>query len=152
MKTILCNDLSAFLRLACILIIAPLLAHCEAGQPEQAVSIDNVHMLALPPERNTGAVYLSIRNHSREEQTITYVESPNAEAVEVHRNFYDNGMMRMRSVRHVTVPVGGVLHFEPGGYHLMVMGLDTDFAPGDRFGLTMEFANGEVHQLMVDVR
>ena len=134
------------------MLMTVLLAHCDASKSAQPVSINNVHMLALPPERNTGAVYLSIHNHSDEEQTITFVDSPHAEAVEVHRNFYDNGMMRMRPVRHVAVPSGGTLHFEPGGYHLMVMGLDTDFVPGDLFPLTIEFADGEVYHLEVEVR
>ncbi len=55
-------------------------------------------------------------------------------------------MRTMRPVEAVEVPAGATVALEPGGLHVMVMGLTDELAPGDTFAVTLHFENaGELH-------
>jgi copper(I)-binding protein len=47
--------------------------------------------------------------------------------------------MRMREVDSVDLPAGKKIVFEPGGYHIMLLGLKKKLVEGERFPLTLEF-------------
>jgi len=61
--------------------------------------------------------------------------------VEIHETVeLDGGVMRMQRVDGgVAVPAGGRVAFEPGGRHLMVIGITVDLAEGDALPLVLEF-------------
>ncbi len=42
--------------------------------------------------------------------------------------------------------------FEPGGYHVMLMGLAGDLKPGDKVNLQLTFTNGGTVQATAEVR
>ena len=52
------------------------------------------------------------------------------------------GKMEMKPVegQQVPVPAGATVSFEPGGLHVMVMGLTTDLQEGDEVDFTLTFA------------
>ena len=116
------------------------------------IVIDNAYMKQMPPGQHVGAVYLRIINNSKEDLILNYVHSPVAAEVEVHRNFYEEGMMQMRPVKHVRVPAGDSLRFEPGGYHLMFMGVESQFEVEDSFDLVLEFEGGKAVPTRVTVK
>lgn len=122
----------------------------DASQP--LIVVENAHMRPLPPNSYTGAVYLTLRNTSDKVQTVTYVHSPVADRVEVHRSFYEDGMMRMREVNHLRLDIGQTQYFKAGGYHLMVIGFESTMRAGDQFPLIIEFDTGLSVEIPVDVR
>lgn len=92
----------------------------------------------------TGAVYLTIRAGSRDDRLLALKTSAAAEA-ELHRSMDDHGVMRMRPAGPLAVGTGQVVRLEPGGYHVMLMGLTRDLTPGESFPVTLVFeAAGEV--------
>jgi copper(I)-binding protein len=55
------------------------------------------------------------------------------------------GGMTMQGVASVHLGAGETVTFEPGGYHLMLMGLTAPLVPGDTFHVTLVFEHaGEV--------
>ncbi|WOI54035.1 copper chaperone PCu(A)C [Parvularcula sp. LCG005] len=52
--------------------------------------------------------------------------SPMAEAVEVHTMVMNNGVMSMRPLADLELPAGKAVVLEPGGTHLMLMGLSPE--------------------------
>ena len=60
--------------------------------------------------------------------------------------------MRMRQVKHYTIERGGNMQFKPGGFHLMVFGVEMDRITGNRFPITLEFAGGIEQQIEVEFR
>lgn len=62
------------------------------------------------------------------------------------------GMMGMREVARVPIPAGGTIALEPGGYHLMLLDLATDLAPGDTFEVTLEFERAGQRTVTAEVR
>lgn len=94
-----------------------------------------------PPGRDTGAAYVTIENASKESLVLNYVHSARTDVIEVHQHLYDNGMMKMREVKHLTIDPGTKLEFSPGGYHLMLFGIDAPFEAGQSLELIFEFQN-----------
>jgi hypothetical protein len=94
----------------------------------------------------TGAAYLTIVNHGAEPDRLLGADSVAARMVGIHESRVDSdGMMRMRPVEAVEVPAGGEVRLEPGGLHVMLMGLAAPLVAGDSFPLRLRFERaGEV--------
>ena len=126
---------------------------CLAACSEKAaIEVENIFMHELPPGQSTGAIYMVLKNNTKQNLVLNYVHSGIASDVEVHRVLYENGMMQMRQVNHLTLDPGASLRFEPGGYHLMVMGIEKSPAVGETFELVMEFEDGYKITTPVEVR
>ena len=68
-----------------------------------------------------------------------------ADRVEMHRMSMEGDVMRMRPVESIEVPAGATVALQPGGMHLMLMGLKAPLAAGQRVTLTLQFEKaGEV--------
>ncbi len=107
---------------------------------------------ATPPMANVAAGYLRIMNSGAAPERLLGGSSPRAARVEIHSMTMENDVARMRPMPDgVEVPAGGETAFEPGGYHLMLIGLDAPLAEGGRVPLTLRFQAGTV-DVELDVR
>lgn len=43
----------------------------------------------------------------------------------------------------IEVPAGGRTELEPGGFHVMLVGLKQDFSPGDTVSVTLRFEKSD---------
>ncbi len=50
------------------------------------------------------------------------------------------------------IPAGWQVTFEPGGLHVMLIGLHQDLEPGDVFTLTLEFENAGSVDVLIEVQ
>lgn len=90
-----------------------------------------------------GVGFMTIANGSTKPVKLVSAESPLAGRVEIHRSAMANGVMTMRRQDDgVIIPAGGALALAPGGYHLMLMGLKTPLAQGQKAPVTLVFDNG----------
>jgi periplasmic copper chaperone A len=96
---------------------------------------------ATPAGTGTGAVFMTIANDGAEADTFLAAESTVASAVEIHETRNEGGVMQMRQlVDGLEIPAGETVALEPGGYHVMLIGLTADLVVGETFPLTLEFA------------
>ncbi len=65
--------------------------------------------------------------------------TPVAGVTEIHKTVEQAGTMRMVPVASLPLPAGGELRIAPGGYHIMLLELREDFAPGDSVDVTLRF-------------
>jgi periplasmic copper chaperone A len=86
-----------------------------------------------------GAAYLVVRNAGTTEDRLIRAASDVAGAVELHTVEESNGVMAMRPVEAIDVPAGEVVELRPGGFHVMLVGLNRELRPGDTVALTLEF-------------
>jgi copper(I)-binding protein len=83
-------------------------------------------------------------NSTDQEITITGGASPVAGMVELHEVVMADGEMVMQAKPGgFVVPAGGSLTLEPGGLHVMLMGLKEPIAPGTDVPITLTLSNGE---------
>jgi copper(I)-binding protein len=78
---------------------------------------------ATVPSAGSAAIYGTFRNDSDQPLTIKEITTDAAASVMLHRSTLDNGMMRMGAVEELSVAPGEELVLEPGGMHVMLMGL-----------------------------
>ena len=123
-----------------------------AAQPYTlgAISIERPWSRELPPVAPNGAAYLRIENGGKTSARIVSAHSPVADRVEIHAHEMDAGIMKMRHLHSVEVPAHGAVSFEPGGLHLMLIGLKEPLVAGKGFPLTLVFE--EAGEIQVTVR
>lgn len=115
------------------------------------LSIETPWALSLPAVSKNGAVYLIIRNHASETDDLIGGDTPMAQRVELHRHILQDGKVMMHRVEAVGIPGNGSVSFEPGGYHLMLMGLRHSLDAGYRFPLTLRFRRSAELSVQVQV-
>lgn len=91
---------------------------------------------------STGVGFMILRNPDRVADALVAIESPAAARVEIHRSSLSGGMAMMEMAPRVPLPIGGVVAFSPGGYHLMFLKLNRPLKRGDRLPATLVFASG----------
>ncbi len=89
---------------------------------------------------STSAAYMVLRSRGGAD-TLLGVATDVAEVVELHTVERDGDIMRMRPVTQIEVPAGGNTTLEPGGLHIMLIGLRRDLQAGENVRLTLTFAN-----------
>ena len=151
-----------------------MLAACGADDGE--LVIDDARSRMSPMLVGVAAVFLDVRNDSDEDDVLlsASVDASVAERVELHETFaaaddgmddtMDEGMggreptpegfamMGMREVPSIVLPAGEVVALEPGGLHVMLIGLAEDLRPGDTFDLTLSFEQAGERTISVEVR
>jgi len=103
-------------------------------------------------QRGNGAIYFVVENHSAETQELIGVAADIAEAIEVHESRMSGDVMEMHQLEAVPLEPGEEAVFEPGGLHIMLVGLKQDLKTGDDIQITLDFANYEDIQVTVSVQ
>lgn len=101
----------------------------------------------------TGAAYLVIRNYGTEADRLVGAETEVAGVVEIHEVADDGGVMAMRPLADgLEIPAGDEVILEPGGYHIMLIGLTQDLRDGDAYAMTLRFEQAGEVTITVPVR
>ena len=133
-----------------VLTIALLLNGCAAPSKAGVEVRDAWTRPAV--QGGNGAIYFVIENHSSETQEMIGVESDIAEAVEMHESKMSGDVMEMHQLESVPLGPGAEVTFEPGGLHIMLVGLKQDLNVGDEIQVTLNFSNAQDIQVTVPVQ
>ena len=148
-------DRLAIARFVVSLLRDPEAASVTSGEPAtgaDVVAISGSWLRAAPASARMGAGYLTIENRGGTEDAIVGARCDAAETVELHRVIEAGGVMRMEPVERIDLPAGATVRLEPGGLHLMLIGLLEPLAAGRTFSLELELASGATLVLDVPVR
>src|SRR5579859_6270370 len=136
---------------AAFLLIAGLGAGAFAADaPPAAITVTGAWSRATPPGAATGVVYMTI-NDAGAPDSLTAVSTPIAASASVHESKTIGGVTQMRPVESVPVDPATPLRFAPGGYHVMLEGLKQPLKAGDRFPVTLVFAQAGAVTTSVEV-
>jgi copper(I)-binding protein len=136
------------------LLPAALLLHaCAARTAEGTESIEIRDAWSRPASQgDNGAVYFVIENHTFDRHEMTGAASDVAQAVEIHESRMDGDVMQMHHMSSVSLEPGAEVTFEPGGLHIMLIGLQQDLKEGEHFEVTLQFRDFEDIRLQVPVQ
>lgn len=126
-----------FLTLLLALTFTPLVHAAEN------VRVQDAWVRLPPPGASIVGAYLTLE--AKQNTTLTSVESPAAETVEVHTMRMNNGVMQMRRLPSLPLDAGKPLKLEPGGLHLMLINLKKPLKAGDTVQFDLNFTQGK-HQ------
>lgn len=142
-----------FLPLLVLALVPPVQA--ESPLPDgPSPELELFDAYAYPPigQSRVGVAYMRLHNAGAQDVTITAAHSKQAEQVEIHDHIHEDGIMRMRRMESLTIPAGQSVALEPGGKHLMLMGMTPDAQPGSALLVYLELAeSGEPYGLSIPV-
>ncbi len=114
------------------------------GNAQDGPRLVDVWARATVAGQDMGGAFLRIVG-GRQADRLLGASSPLAMAVELHSMRMEGDVMRMRAVEHIDVPAGQTVALSPGGFHLMLMGLNEPLRPGMQLPLVLRFQKaGEV--------
>ncbi len=132
-----------------ILMLAAGLVACSSAN-NQILRVNDIWARPALADGNS-AVYFVIENGTAQADTLLSASSDVANAVELHMTKMEDSNMQMMPQSEVPVP-SGETRFEPGGLHVMLIGLKQDLKPGDSFIVVLDFATAGEMPLEVTVR
>jgi len=134
-----------FIILLGLLMIMPLQAVAE-------IVVEDAWVRLPPPVADTAAGYMTIHNYADQDVEITNVTTAIATNPEFHAMEMHNGMMHMQKMEKVVVPAHGGISFDPGGNHLMLVGLTRTIKTGEHLMITLETSDGQSIMVHAEVR
>lgn len=127
-------------------------AAAAAGMAAAQVRVENAWIPQPPPGAEVGAAYFTLRNTGREPVVLIGVDCPVAAAAMLHESSVVAGESRMRPVDRLTVQPGQRVTLKPGALHVMLHGLSSALAVGQRVPLVLHFADGKEIRVSARVR
>lgn len=126
-------------------LAVPLLALlCLATTPEaraNGLSVDGVWARPTYGTAKVSAAYFEITNKGSRIVQLVSIESPAAANAELHTLVMDGDIARMRQVDSIDIAKGEAITFQPGGLHVMLMGVKESLIVGNSIDLTLNFAH-----------
>lgn len=102
------------------------------------LTIGHPHTFATAESARAAAGYLTITNAGDEPDRLVGIRTDLPRA-EVHATQMQDGVARMVPVDAVEIPPGETVTLEPGGLHVMLMGLQGPLEEGGALPLTLVF-------------
>lgn len=152
------DDMRKTTTLATTLTIAALIGLSACGQdkgqdsaPEEtksaqvsadaAVSLDDAWVKA--GQDGMTAVFGSLKNNTDKDVTVVEAKYDNADMVQLHETVEDSsgGTSMQEKKGGFTIPAEHSLNLEPGGDHIMIMGLSKPIKPGEEISLDLVTAD-----------
>ena len=134
------------------LAIAATVVGCVGDVTSAGIATSGAWARPAPVGGETAA-YLQIANPETTADTLVSASSPDAASVTIHQTMTDaSGMTGMQPMTGVGIPVGGSVSLEPGGTHLMVMGLGKDLVGGATLDLELHFKNAGTVTIKAQVK
>lgn len=133
-----------------LLVCSIFLTAAASLRADPAVTIEGGWVRAVPPGYVNTAAYLTIKNPGTSAVRLTGAAASVAESVDpmitTEKKVNGQTVMGMEFVKELTIPPSGQLVLEPGGDHLMLMGLKKRLNEGDKvtFILNIEPGNSRL--------
>jgi copper(I)-binding protein len=120
----------------------------EAGK----LSVIDVRARPAPLEGGNGAAFLTVLNGLDVPVRLMSAAGDVAAVIELHETINEDGVMKMEPhPEGFEIPAGGILQLQPGGKHVMLLGLVKPLATGASFDLTLNFEGSDAVTVSVPV-
>ena len=122
-----------------ILAALALLGFGTNAMAETAISITDARAFETAPSAMAGGGFLTITNSGSSDDALIAVRA-DFPRVELHTTEFENDIARMVHVDTIPVPAGQTVTLEPGGLHVMFMGLQGNpLHAGESIAATLVF-------------
>jgi copper(I)-binding protein len=127
---------------------------CAANQVFTAgdLEISGAFTRAMLPSAKTAGGYLVITNNGATVDRLVGGTTEAAAALQVHKMEMVGDVMKMGAVEGgIEIPAGGTVELAPGGFHLMLMGVQTPFVEGECVAVTLQFETAGAVPVMLSI-
>lgn len=99
------------------------------------VRVEDARVRPTAPGQRVAGAFMKLTADA--DMVLVKGASPMAKRVELHFMRMDGGMMEMREMKKIDLPRDTTVSLEPGGIHVMLIGLKARIQAGDRVPLTL---------------
>ncbi len=134
--------------------MALLLALCwvAAARAQADIRVAEAWVRVNPAEIATARGHVRLENTGNRLDRLLAAHSPVAERIELHTHVMESAVPQMRRVAAIDLPPGERVRLEPGGLHLMLLGLRQPLMAEQRFPITLVFERSAPLTLEFSVR
>ena len=126
---------------------------CAGAAIASQITVAHIELRATVAGMKATGGYAHITNDSTQDVRLVAVEAGFAAKAEIHTMIAVDGVMKMRQLKNgLVIPAGGHARLEPGGNHLMFMGLSAPLLAGIQHAITLHFDNGVAITEMAHVK
>ena len=125
-----------------------LTSHLAAAE----VNVDGAYVRAVPPGQMNSAAFMQLTNHDNQDISLIAATSDAAKNVELHTHTQDNGVMRMRQINEIKLPSEQKVTLQPGGLHIMLIGLTRNLTTGENINLSLTFSDDSQQSLQIPIK
>lgn len=142
------------LRVTTIALLTSMLAlglqACNA-EAQNSITVENPQVRSTAAGQKVTGAFMVLKNTTATDIDLTTAKSDIASMTEIHESSMRNGMMEMNQVDKVTIPANGSAELKPGGFHIMLMGLNKQLNQGDKTALTLTFSDNSQQTIEASV-
>jgi len=115
-----------------------------------SVKVENAWVRATAPGQKVAGGFMNLTADA--DMTLVGGMSPASKSFELHIMKMENGVMQMRPIKEIALPKGQTVRLEPGGLHVMFIGLNDQIKPGQKVPMTLRVrgADGKEQKLEVE--
>lgn len=135
-----------------LLLLAPALVALPALAQQQGDIAVTAPWTRAAGQNGTGAGFLAIANRGAVADRLVGASSPAARVTEIHTHIREGDILRMRPVAAIDLPPGQTVTLQPGGLHVMLIGLQAPLVQGQAVPLTLRFERAGEVQVMLAVQ
>lgn len=147
-----------FTRALALLALAVTTSVSASAQDHEHVMAGNLRIegawtRATPPQASAAGGYVTITNEGDTDDRLSGGSANGIDKVEIHEMAMDGDVMKMRPLADgLPIPAGETVTLEPGGLHLMMMGLSDPFKAGDTIAVSLTFEKSGSVTIMLPVQ
>lgn len=119
-----------------------LLAACSGGNSGEIIARD-AWARPVPEAAPTSAIFMTLSNETDTDDRLTAVVVSGCETTELHQTSMNGGVMSMAPVDSIELPAGTETVLEPGGLHVMCIGVAGGLEAGSESEMTLRFQTAE---------
>ena len=120
-------------------VLAVVFGTAAFADEQSTIQINDPIMFKAFENARAAGGYMTIANTGEEDDLLIGIEIEDRMSM-IHESREENGVMRMLHVDAVAVPAGDLITFKPGGFHVMIMGLQPGELPvGETVEATLVF-------------
>lgn len=112
-----------------------------AANAAEVITVMNPRIRSTAPGQTVSGAFMTLVNASSTPHALTAASFGDARMVEIHETSMNEGVMRMRKVKQIDIPANGSAELKPGGYHIMLMGIESQMKAGTTGVLTLTFSD-----------
>ncbi len=116
------------------------------------LKVDDGYMRAVPPGQMMSAAFMQLTNTSDKTVELVGGASEDVKSIEVHNHKKVDDVMKMYRVPSLTIEPGQSVTLQPGGLHIMFIGLKKMIKAGDQFKFDLSFKDGSTQAIELPIK
>jgi len=129
---------------------------CTLGLSQSAFAdlpmFSDMKVMAHPPGVTVTAGFLTINNISSEPLIVTGASSDAVTRIELHESVINDDIASMTKHEELSIAAGETMELKHGGFHLMLMDIESPLMPGSTLAVTLHTNQGDIELAMPVVK